>query len=374
MFAGAQIMHLFFDCYLSQRLADNSSAIEEHIIHSKWNKTSLKTQKLVILVTLRSQQICKLTAGKFVILSMETFGVILGVIVYADDKEIVLESITPFIIDAGMAIKYINAIINMKTVEPLIPKWINFILQSNETIPNKYPVPIYWYIIDMDDNFYSILSYEAICIVAILTITVANDTMFIVFLQHACALFDIAGHQLENLPAENKLEKMEIFNDKSKTINDTQYEYYVMCIKSHKRAIEFANLLEDLYVWSFGLVIALNMPIMSITAVQIVSQADTIQKKIKYSMFTCTQLMHLFFDCYLSQQLTDCSTAIQKHIIYSDWYRISLKSQKLAIMVTLSSQSPCKLTAGKFVELSMETFGVIVKTSVSYFTVMISMR
>ncbi|KAK0071438.1 hypothetical protein PV326_001232, partial [Microctonus aethiopoides] len=75
MFAGAQIMHLFFDCYLSQRLADNSSAIEEHIIHSKWNKTSLKTQKLVILVTLRSQQICKLTAGKFVILSMETFGV-----------------------------------------------------------------------------------------------------------------------------------------------------------------------------------------------------------------------------------------------------------------------------------------------------------
>lgn len=83
-----------------------------------------------------------------------------------------------------------------------------------------------------------------------------------------------------------------------------------------------------------------------------------------------------------------------------------LESRKLVTMVILRSQTPCRLTAGKIVLLSMETFGVvrnqyeiynnikfifniiiyhvilsllhafdkIVKTSISYFTVMVSMR
>ncbi|KAK0080718.1 hypothetical protein PV326_008015, partial [Microctonus aethiopoides] len=180
-----------------------------------------------------------MTAGKLVVLSMETLGMVLGVIVYFDDKETVLESITPFMIDVLVASKYINAIVNVKTVfgvysttlvfitEPLIPKWINFILQSNETIPNKYPVPIYWYVTDMEENFYPILCYESICIVAIVTITVANDSMFIIFLQHACALFAIVGRQLENLPRKKYLEDNWEYSDKFRKTNDIQYDYYV---------------------------------------------------------------------------------------------------------------------------------------------------
>ncbi|KAK0076435.1 hypothetical protein PV325_005369, partial [Microctonus aethiopoides] len=349
-----------------------------------------------------------MTAGKLVVLSMETLGMVLGVIVYFDDKETVLESITPFMIDVLVASKYINAIVNVKTMikllnrikencliftnekeksilneyshigqfitygyivgvysttlvfitEPLIPKWINFILQSNETIPNKYPVPIYWYVTDMEENFYPILCYESICIVAIVTITVANDSMFIIFLQHACALFAIVGRQLENLPRKKYLEDNWEYSDKFRKTNDIQYDYYVMCIKNHKRAIEFAKLLEDMYVWCFGVVIAINMPIMSVTAVQIATQSNTIQQTIKYIMFAGAQIMHLFFDCYLSQRLADNSSAIEEHIIHSKWNKTSLKTQKLVILVTLRSQQICKLTAGKFVILSMETFGV----------------
>lgn len=41
---------------------------------------------------------------------------IFGVIIYGNDKEIILESITPFMIDVVVAVKYINAVFNLKTV------------------------------------------------------------------------------------------------------------------------------------------------------------------------------------------------------------------------------------------------------------------
>lgn len=78
-------------------------------------------------------------------------------------------------------------------IEPLISKWINLVLQLNETVLNKYPVTINYYKIDMEKNFNLIFCYESLCIFAILTITVANDSMFIIFLQHACGLFTVVG-------------------------------------------------------------------------------------------------------------------------------------------------------------------------------------
>lgn len=41
------------------------------------------------------------------------------------------------------------------------------------------------------------------------------------------------------------------------------------------------------------------------------------------------------------------------------WYEGSLKTQKIIIMVTLRSQRPCKLTAAKIIDLSMENFAMV---------------
>ncbi|KAK0086049.1 hypothetical protein PV325_003986 [Microctonus aethiopoides] len=292
-----------------------------------------------------------------------------GIIVYIDDKEVVLESVTPFMTAIFCGSKYINAMLNVKTMkkllnhleedwiihtskdeirilneyahfgkflicgyarttvfmtEPLMPKLINFIFHLNETVPNRYPVPIDWY-------------------------------------------------QLENLLSRQNVEK-ELESGKFRTTNDVQYNYYMMCIKKHKRAIKFAKLLEDMYVWCFGVVMGVNTLLISFTALQLITQTSTIRQIVKYIMFAGAQIMCLFCDCYLSQQLTDTSNNIQEHITLSNWYKMPLHTQKLAILVILRSQTPCKLTAGKIVPLSMETFVSIIKTAVSYFTVLVSVQ
>ncbi|KAK0086050.1 hypothetical protein PV325_003987 [Microctonus aethiopoides] len=338
---------------------------------------------------------------------------VIGVIVYIDDKEIVLESVTPFMTIVFCGSKYINAMLNVKTMKKLLnrleedwiiytdkdeirilneyahvgqfltygyalgvyltvvmfmiellwPKWINFVFHLNETIPNKYPIPIDWYLIDMEQNFYPLICYEFICCFAILTLTVANDSMFIIFLQHACALFAVAQYQLNNLLSRQDLEK-ELENGKFRTTNDVQYNYYMI----------FAKLLEDMYVWCFGVVIGVNTLLISFTALQLTTQTSTIRQIVKYTIFASAQIMCLFCECYLSQQLTDTSNNIQEHITLSNWYEMPVHAQKLVILVLLRCQTPCKLTAGKIVSLSMETFASIMKTAVSYFTVLVSVQ
>lgn len=46
-------------------------------------------------------------------------------------------------------------------------------------------------------------------------------------------------YQLKNLPNADDWQKNWNYNGKSSKVNDIQYDYYVMCIKNHKRAIEY---------------------------------------------------------------------------------------------------------------------------------------
>lgn len=57
-----------------------------------------------------------------------------------------------------------------------------------------------------------------------------------------------------------------------------------------------------------------------------------------------------------------------------NWYRAGKNSKNLLHMMIMRSRKPCKLTAGKIYLMSLENFSAVVKTSMSYFTVLLSFR
>ncbi|KAK0086693.1 hypothetical protein PV325_002690, partial [Microctonus aethiopoides] len=73
-------------------------------------------------------------------------------------------------------------------------------------------------------------------------------------------------------------------------------------------------------------------------------------------------------------KLIDESESIQKYINFSDWYKVPINTQKLLILTTLRSQKPSGITAGKMMTLGMENFGAMVKTAVSYLTVLMAVQ
>ncbi|KAG8037034.1 hypothetical protein G9C98_004356 [Cotesia typhae] len=340
---------------------------------------------------------------------------ILADIVHSDDRELIFETLAPTITDFAAFAKYINTFINAKKIknllerikedwrlitnnseklilkkyagvgklmatgyvgfvytstvmfiiEPILPIFMNSILKTNITAPHKFAVPMEWIVIDKDKYYWLLLSNSSVCIMIILTTLICYDVIFITVVHHAYGLFAITGYRIKNLPNNTIHEKNFPKFDSITNRGDIHYKHLVSCIRIHRRALEYADFIEHTFAGCFGVVIGLNLPLISITGVQIIAASNTFQQKMKYVMFSGAQMLHLFFECFLSQQLTDIS---------SQWYDISAKSQKLLILMTIRCQVPCILTAGKIMGLSIESFGAMIKTSGSYFTMLLSMQ
>ncbi|XP_076389225.1 odorant receptor coreceptor-like [Megachile rotundata] len=111
-----------------------------------------------------------------------------------------------------------------------------------------------------------------------------------------------------------------------------------------------------------------------VNAVQAVLHMDRPNEFIAILMFMCGQQFHQFALCLPGQVLIDRSLDLIDDIYSSKWYQTPVKFQRTLQIMQIRCSKACKLTAGGFYEMNMENFGAIIKTSVSYFTVLLSLR
>ncbi|XP_057338931.1 odorant receptor 94b-like [Microplitis mediator] len=349
--------------------------------------------------------------------------IIIG-IVDSDDVELLFELLTIFVQEIGCMIKFLNMINRAKTMkiflkripddwkilqndeeenvfkhhlytgklmsagyaavmiivtvlysmDPVIAIFVNTISKSNDSVPHKFTTPMKFIIFDEEKYYWPLLSLSIICMCLISIVYVCYDVVFISFVQHVCGIFAVVGFRLENSPIvkshDSTIEEKKIFINSE----DIIYNHFVSCVRDHKRALESSQLIEEIYTLSLGALVVLNLPVMSATGVKILSPSATIEDIVKNILDVSAQLVYLFFNCYMAQKLTDMSFYVHYCIARVNWYNYSKKSKKLLFLMTLRSQVPCKLTAGKIIELSIENFAMMVKTAGSYFTVLLSMR
>ncbi|XP_018360005.1 PREDICTED: odorant receptor 4-like [Trachymyrmex cornetzi] len=111
---------------------------------------------------------------------------------------------------------------------------------------------------------------------------------------------------------------------------------------------------------------------LSITLLQLTQQNGDILISIKYVLYVLGQLFHLFCLCFEGQKLIEHSIQTCDKIYSSTWYEVSMRSQKLIVMVMMKSVRPSFLSAGKIYIFSLESFTTVLQTSMSYFTVLAS--
>ncbi|RZB40583.1 7tm 6 domain containing protein [Asbolus verrucosus] len=76
--------------------------------------------------------------------------------------------------------------------------------------------------------------------------------------------------------------------------------------------------------------------------------------------YTLQNLSHL-----AEKEETSESNNLTKAIYMSQWYEYDVKSRKALIILMESSQKPVIVTAGKILDVSLETFGIVLKRSYS---------
>ncbi|XP_032665222.1 odorant receptor 22c-like isoform X3 [Odontomachus brunneus] len=128
--------------------------------------------------------------------------------------------------------------------------------------------------------------------------------------------------------------------------------------------------------FSIPLAVQLITVIVSIscTLLQITKQEAGAIEATRYACYVMGQLFHLFCLSFEGQKLTDYSLGMRNKIYNSSWYQTSIRSQKLLIMMMMQSSQPTFVSAGKIYIFSLESFTMVVQTSVSYFTVLASFQ
>ncbi|KAL0127107.1 hypothetical protein PUN28_005418 [Cardiocondyla obscurior] len=73
LYVVGQLIHLFWFSFEGQKLIDHSLQMSDKIYNSSWYEVSASSQKLIILVMMRSTRPSVLSAGKIFIFSLESF-------------------------------------------------------------------------------------------------------------------------------------------------------------------------------------------------------------------------------------------------------------------------------------------------------------
>nr|AXM05187.1 odorant receptor [Campoletis chlorideae] len=252
---------------------------------------------------------------------------------------------------------------------PVVPIVMNAIGPENATVEKQLMFRVD-YLLDADKYYYPLLIHSYFGTLAYITLVIAIDTMLMIYVHHACGSFALLGYQLEHLMDGIDID-VDVYPDKE---SDTRYTIMAECVAQHSHALQYAKRIEDA-VFKFNFVqLGITMVCLSFTGFQTVMYADVPEIAVRYIAFTITQLILLFLQSYPGQILYDHSVIVSELANNCDWYLTSIRTRKLFCMMIMRSRIPCFLTAGRFYVLNMANFSAVVRTSISYLTVLTSVK
>ncbi|XP_076235700.1 odorant receptor 4-like [Calliopsis andreniformis] len=80
-----------------------------------------------------------------------------------------------------------------------------------------------------------------------------------------------------------------------------------------------------------------------------------------------------FVLCYTGEYLTSKSAQINEAAYNIAWYKLHLRENRIVLMLLIRAKKPMTLTAGKFVDLNLETYASMLKASASYVSILLAM-
>ncbi|XP_076671037.1 odorant receptor 13a-like [Andrena cerasifolii] len=269
---------------------------------------------------------------------------------------------------------------------PLTPIFLNVVRPLNETRPRRHIFQLNYIFVDTDECFYPIYLHMVWSSCTVVMIIIAIDSLYMIFVHHTCGLFATCGYQIKQA---------------TEGANGTVdlYQHFKQYAISHNRAIQLYELIANSSRNSYLLQVGLNMTGISVTAVQILLHLDDLGEVLRIGMFFSAQKFHLLVLSLPGQALVDYSLGLANdmYVLYtnatqekegplmlyvhvfrdryaSKWYQTPVKIQKMLYVMKIKSSRPCMITAGGLYQMNIESFGMIVKSCVSYFMMLTSLR
>ncbi|XP_025266891.1 odorant receptor 13a-like [Camponotus floridanus] len=145
-------------------------------------------------------------------------------------------------------------------------------------------------------------------------------------------------------------------------------------VRMHRESLKYTKLLEDTFNMPLAAQMLMVTAGISLTLLQLSRQDSDLLDLIRYMLYVIGQLIHLFILNFEGQKLIDHSVQTRDRIYNSAWYKASMKSQKLLMLVMMKCLRLSVLSAGRIYIFSLQNFTMVLQTSMSYFTVLASFQ
>ncbi|KAF3054538.1 Odorant receptor 303 [Nylanderia fulva] len=236
----------------------------------------------------------------------------------------------------------------------------NVILSTNSS---RHNLLIVEYFIDQEKYFYLILLHSIASICIALTVIMGTGTLFMIYFQLICGMFTVASYRIERAMSVNMLQDINLRQ------NILTFKGLICAVDIHRQAMKLAKLFQsNLEIMMFLLIIfgvlsgCLNM-------FQIVSCRDNIREFLMSSINTSVLVIYAYLSNYCAQLATDHNHQVFVTAYNTPWYLAPLYIQKMILFLLQKTSKTFRINIGGIYDGSIEGFATLVKTALSYFTV-----
>ncbi|CAK9827123.1 Odorant receptor 4 [Anthophora retusa] len=191
------------------------------------------------------------------------------------------------------------------------------------------------------------------------SVTTAAYSLAAIFVTHICAQIQIQIARLEDL-VQRKEEK------------NNDGDPLIIIVRDHVKVLRFAKNVEELLRNICLIQIFESTLILCLLEHYCLTEWENSDAIAMLTFFTLLMsfTFNIFIFCYIGEVLSEQCSQIGAAVYEIKWYNLSAKRAYDLILLNVISQYPPKLTAGKIIELSYNTFSTVVKTSVVYLNIL----
>nr|XP_034837092.1 odorant receptor 85b-like [Maniola hyperantus] len=219
---------------------------------------------------------------------------------------------------------------------------------------------------------------------------VAGDLLLIIFLSHVTTQFTLLAIRINKLfyvPIDDQLvaeyplgevsKKLQLFQDRENNPSLVDNEdpekriedELISIILRHQALIRISEEIENMYTFSL-LVNFMNSSVIICFCLFCIAFFEK-WNEFNYKVFFVTAISQTGILCWYGQRLKDTSTGVAEALYNCGWYVAAHNIKKSILIMILRSQKEVHITTYGFSIISLESYATILKTSWSYFTLLI---
>ncbi|XP_043282234.1 uncharacterized protein [Venturia canescens] len=196
------------------------------------------------------------------------------------------------------------------------------------------------------------------------TIIATTCSLAAIFVAHTCGQIEIIMSRLDTL--------FDNLDDEIATLE----QRVSFIVRSHVRVLRLVSKIEEALNEILFMEVATSTSTICLLEYYCVREwqdSDNLAV-FTYFLLLLSYSLSLFIFCHIGELLKERCSLIGKATYLTDWWKMPGKTGRALILVILTANIPRQLTAGRMIELSVASFGAIMKTSVVYLNMLRTMN